>query len=147
MHVGLEYLLYDRQFYYFFTFFNQQTAFRSLYPFVPAISVPVHLSPEVEPYTFNRSGIVHFQLKWNCLLYIRYIFIYFFAQSVCTPYMGHPQLEDIICDTKIRPTACLFVSGRTHLSCAPQPRQHGIFLRKSSQTTGSLRDDNRREQR
>ena len=40
-----------------------------------------------------------------------------------------------------------FVSGR-HIFLVPaQPSQHGNFLRKSSQTTGSLRDDTRREQR
>ena len=60
--------------------------------------------------------------------------------------MGYPQLEDIICDTQIRPQA-FFVSGRTRLFCAPQPSQHGNFLKKSSQTTGSLRYDNRQEQK
>ena len=62
--------------------------------------------------------------------------------------MGHPQLENIIYDTQIRPTACLFLYPAGHIFLVPNSLEDmAIFSGNLAKvTTGSLRDDNRREQ-
>ena len=62
-------------------------------------------------------------------------FFLFLVQSVCTPYMGHPQLGHHLWHTN-KASSLPFLYPTGHIFLVPHSRN---FLRKSSQPTGSLR--------